>query len=125
MLARPQARSVALTQALFYLLTGLWPLVHIESFQKVTGPKVDLWLVKTVGALVTAIGAALGLAAYRREMTPELVVLGASSAASLTAIDVVYVARRRIAPIYLLDALAESLLIGGWIVVWMKPYGRS
>ena len=32
-------RSVALAQAVFYALTGIWSLVGIRSFQKVTGPK--------------------------------------------------------------------------------------
>jgi hypothetical protein len=33
-------------------MTGLWPLVSIGTFQQVTGPKTDLWLVKTVGVLI-------------------------------------------------------------------------
>jgi hypothetical protein len=33
----------------------------------------------------------------------------------LTAIDIFYVARRRIAPVYLLDAVAELAIIGGWL----------
>jgi 8-oxo-dGTP pyrophosphatase MutT (NUDIX family) len=46
----------------FYLLTGIWPLLHIQSFQSVTGPKTDLWLVKTAGVLITVIGAVLMMA---------------------------------------------------------------
>lgn len=30
--------KVALIQGVFYLLTGLWPIIDIESFQLVTGP---------------------------------------------------------------------------------------
>ncbi len=36
-------------------------------------------------------------------------------AAGLTAIDAVYVARKRISPVYLLDAVTEIALIGAWI----------
>ena len=43
-------------QAGYYLLTALWPLFHMDSFLKVTGPKTDLWLVKTVSVLLVAIG---------------------------------------------------------------------
>src|SRR4051812_49609509 len=52
-------------QGLYYLVTGVWPLVSIETFQMVTGPKTDHlvtgretdhWLVMTVGVLVTAVG---------------------------------------------------------------------
>jgi hypothetical protein len=48
---------IARVQGWFYLLTGLWAILDIDSFQRVTGPKVDLWLVKTVGVLVIVIGA--------------------------------------------------------------------
>lgn len=38
----------------YYLMTGIWPLLHIRSFVWMTGPKTDRWLVKAVGGLVTA-----------------------------------------------------------------------
>ena len=111
-------RPRLLTQGLYYLATGLWPLVSIGTFQKVTGPKCDIWLVKTVGVLVTVIGAVIGVAGARRNITPETPLLGAGSAAGLAGIDIVYVAKGRILPIYLLDALAELLLVGAWARVW-------
>ena len=109
---------LALAQGGYYAATGLWALVDIRLFQKVTGPKTDLWLVKTVGVLVMVIGAVLGVAGLRRRPTPEVALLAAGNAAGLTAIDIVYVARRRISPIYLLDALAELALIAAWAFVW-------
>ena len=126
-LARADTRrlfsAVALAQAALYLLTGLWPLVSIGTFQKVTGPKCDIWLVKTVGVLVTVIGAVIGVAGARRTITPETPLLGAGSAAGLAGIDIVYVAKGRIPPIYLLDALAELLLVGAWARVWYGVRG--
>ena len=113
-------RAVALAQAVFYILTGAWPLVSMRSFEAVTGPKTDRWLVKTAGVLIAVIGAALLRGAVRGPVTPELRLLGVGSALGLTGIDVVYVWRRRIARIYLLDALAE---IG--LVVWWALASRS
>lgn len=118
-------RLTALGQAGFYVATGVWSLIGIESFQKVTGRKTDVWLVKTVGALVTVVGAVLGMAGYRRTQTPEIPLLGAGSAAALTAIDIVYVARKRILPIYLLDAVAEIGLIVLWVVGWKSRTRNS
>ena len=46
-------------QGVYFLLTGVWPLLSIRTFEAVTGPKVDRWLVKTVGLLVAVIGASL------------------------------------------------------------------
>lgn len=50
---------LALAQGAFYLATGIWPLVSMRTFERVTGPKTDKWLVKTAGVLITAIGGAL------------------------------------------------------------------
>ncbi len=109
-------RLVALVQGLFYAATGLWSLVSIETFEMVTGPKVDDWLVKTVGVLVIVIGGVLIVAARRRQITLEILLLAVGSALGLTAIEVVYVARGRISPIYLLDAAAELMLVAVWSV---------
>jgi hypothetical protein len=49
-------------QAAYYCLTGIWPLLHLASFEAVTGPKTDDWLVKMVGLLAAVIGATLGVA---------------------------------------------------------------
>jgi hypothetical protein len=38
------------------LVGGLWPLVHIRSFEMVLGPKTDRWLVKTVAGLLIVNG---------------------------------------------------------------------
>ncbi len=108
-------RRVAALQAAFYVGTGVWPLVHRSSFERVTGPKADFWLAQTVGVTVTAIGAGLAQAAARRRpVPPELRTVACTGAAGLALIDLVFVARRRISPVYLVDALAEAALIGAW-----------
>jgi hypothetical protein len=112
-------RMLALGQGWYFLVTGVWPILHMRSFEWVTGPKVDKWLVKTAGVLITAVGATLAMAGRRGrgERPPdEIPLLAVGSAAGLTAIDVVYVAKKRISPVYLLDAVAEVALIGAWVV---------
>jgi hypothetical protein len=47
------------------------------------------------------------VAGLRKSTAPEAKLLSRASAISLTAIDVNYVAKRRIAPVYLLDEVAE------------------
>jgi len=109
-----EAVRLARLQAIFYIMTGVWPFVSMRSFEAVTGPKAVRWLVKTVGALVAVIGCALALASRRRQLAPEIVLVAAGSAAALATIDTVYVAKRRISPVYLLDAIAEIALLAGW-----------
>jgi hypothetical protein len=112
------AARTPIAQGGYYLVTGIWPVVSIRSFERVTGPKTDRWLVKTVGSLIAVVGAVVALAGMRRRATPELCLLGAGSAAALMAADVIYVARGRISRVYLLDAIAEALCIGGWLA-WL------
>src|SRR4051812_26261255 len=108
-----QTRKVLIAQGVYYVATGVAPFVSRRAFEAVTGPKREWWLVETVGALVTAVGAGVLGAAIRDRLTPELVTVAAGCAAGLATIDIVYVARRRIGPIYLVDAGAEvALLIG-------------
>ena len=105
---------LALAQGAYFALTGLWPLVSIRTFMAVTGPKTDIWLVKTVGVVVLAIGAVLLMAGARSAVTPEIYLLAVASAAGLAAIDVYYVAKGTIDRMYLADATAEVVLIVLW-----------
>ena len=114
------SRLVALTQGLYFAATGLWPLVSIMTFQMVTGPKTDLWLVRTVGVLVFVVGTVLIVAALRRRITPEILLLAVGSALGLAAIDVIYASRGRISPIYLLDAAAELIVVAVWAFAWWR-----
>jgi hypothetical protein len=109
-------RTVMLGQGLYYLVTGLWPLVSMSTFLAVTGQKTDLWLVQTVGALIAVMGAVLLLAARRPHAPTEVVALAVGAALALTAVDVIFVVQGRIAPVYLLDAAAELALVAGWIL---------
>jgi hypothetical protein len=76
---------------------------------------VDFWLAQAVGATVAAIGTGLAQAASQhRQVSPELRTVAMTSAAGLALIDLIFVARRRISPIYLLDAAAEAALVAAW-----------
>ena len=106
-------------QGTYFALTGAWALVHVESFMAVTGPKTDVWLVKTVGILVLAIGLVLLVAAMRERVGAEVALLATSTAAGLTAIDVTYATGDVIRDLYLLDALAEAALLLAWgVALW-------
>ncbi|HWG85453.1 MAG TPA: hypothetical protein VNT60_08245 [Deinococcales bacterium] len=109
-------RHVAMAQAGLYVLTGLWPIVSLGSFELVTGKKRDEWLVKTTGALITCVGAALAQGARARKVSPETRTLAVASALTLAGADVIYVLRGRIRPVYLLDAAAELAIAAGWAV---------
>lgn len=117
---------LALVQGAFFFINGIWPLVHVGSFMAVTGLKTDIWLVKTVGFLITAIGAALLVAAQERKVDRSIGLLGILSALFLAVIDVYYVTNGTIRPIYLLDAAIESVFMCGWLGIgWSALRTRS
>jgi hypothetical protein len=102
----------------FNLVSGVWPLLHMRSFEAVSGPKVDRWLVRTVGGLLAANGvvqlraadagedSALGLARQ----------LGVGTALTLALIDLRYGIPGRIRRIYVGDALMQA----GWVAAWLR-----
>jgi hypothetical protein len=118
-------RAVLVVQGAIYVVTGIWPLVSIASFEAVTGPKTDDWLVHTVGLLLAVIGAVLLAAAARRVVDGLVVALAVGVALSLAVIDVVYVANGTIARIYLADAALEGLIAALLLVVRAGPAARG
>lgn len=108
----PRIIRLTLTvQALYYLVTGVWPILSMASFEAVSGPKVDDWLVRMVALLVVVIGATLLIAVRRRAWTTETKVLAIGGALAFTAIDLRYALSGRISPIYLADAGLELAFV--------------
>jgi hypothetical protein len=103
-----------LAQGLYFFFTGVWPVVHMPSFLAVTGPKRDLWLVRTVGLLIAVAGLAILAAGANALVNAPVLILALGSAAALAAVDIVYVALGTIAKIYLLDAALEIALLLAW-----------
>ena len=85
-----------------------------------TGPKTDYWLVHMVALLAIGIGVAIGIAAWRRSATPEMVVLSIAAAFSFATIDIVYALRGTISRIYLADAVVEIT-----IIILVAAFGRT
>lgn len=108
-------RNVSRLQGSFNMISGLWPLIHMGSFEALTGVKTDKWLVRTVSGLLFT----LGMEQLRRPGNPESAAvarrLGIGTAATLVVIDLFYVASARISKIYLLDAAIELWWIRSWL----------
>lgn len=123
-------------QGVYYLITALWPILSIRSFELVTGKKTDHlitgrdgdhWLVMTVSVLILAVAITLLLAAYRRTHTLEIAMLGITAAVGLCAIDIIYTARNVISWIYLFDAALEIPLVFAWAITIAvnSPFGAE
>lgn len=110
-MAANETRSVLAVQSAYYVATGVLPFISRRAFEALTGPKREWWLVQTVGALVTVIGVALGRAAAHGHPQPDLLLVAGGSAGALAGIDLVYVAKGRIAPTYAVDGAIQIALM--------------
>jgi prepilin signal peptidase PulO-like enzyme (type II secretory pathway) len=113
-------KALALLQGLYYCITGIWPLIHIQSFQWITGPKTDIWLVHTVGVLVLIIGLVLTFSFFRRKVNSEPIMLAMGCNIGFILIEIIYVTQNVIWNIYLADALFQFILFILWISALIK-----
>jgi hypothetical protein len=112
--------KLCIIQGIYYILAGIWPVLDIQSFMMVTGPKTDVWLVKMVGLLSFSIG--LSLLYLKRYQIPP--VLNMLPAISFLAVDVYYALTNTISDIYLGDAFLELLFVLASIVIFTRDSGK-
>ena len=112
---RNRYRALAVFQGSLYLVTGLWPLLNMASFEAVTGPKVDRWLVRTVSGLLITIGVTQLLASSNTQNYRTAASLGVGAATTLATIDATYASHGRISKVYLLDAATQVCLLLSWL----------
>jgi len=90
-------------------------MVSVRSFEAVFGRKADRWLQRTTAGLLMGIGWAQTRCAAEGQWRHART-LGLAAAATLLAIDLVYVPKGRIAKTYLLDAAMEA----AWLFAWAR-----
>lgn len=117
---KPALRIILAAQGAYYLLTGAWPLVSMRSFELVTGPKLEHWLVHTVSLLALVIGTSLAAAARADEAAMSIRVLALGAAVAFASMDIFYVSVGRISPVYLLDAAAELAFALGIVIALVR-----
>jgi hypothetical protein len=83
-------RIIVWVQGIYTLVTAIWPIVDIESFMMVTGYKTDVWLVKTVGALLIPVaGCLISFLFIQTDRRPAFV-LGGLTCIAFICIDFYY-----------------------------------
>jgi hypothetical protein len=111
-----KSTDVARAQALFNILGGAWPIVNLRSFEWIYGRKRDVFLQKTMGGLLFAVGCVQLASADSPEEIGLVRRLGIATAFTLLAIDLVYIPKGEMRWTYWQDALCEV----GWIAAWMR-----
>lgn len=108
----------------YIFVTALWPLVDIQTFMDLTGPKHDVWLVKTVGALLIPISLTMFCFLWVKTEVWPLFVLAIGTALAFIAIDVYYAVNDVISNVYLIDAVVEGAFVVAWMVVGVQGQFR-
>ena len=113
---QPVSAHIAVAHGAYLLAAGAWPVLHLRSFEAVTGPKLEGWLAKGVGIGMANVGASLALAGRRGEVRRPLRILGLGMALGFAALDFYYAGiRRRISPAYLFNGVAQLIFASAWI----------
>ncbi|HLP07298.1 MAG TPA: hypothetical protein VK178_03970 [Opitutaceae bacterium] len=109
---------VARAQGVYYFVTGVWPFLNRTTFEWITGPKIDYWVVGSFGVVLAVIGGVLLLAARAERITREIAVLGAGSALAVASCDLLAGVQPRNTGAYFADAVVEVGLVGWWLWAW-------
>ncbi len=95
-------------QGLYYLVTGLWPIIHLSSFEVVTGPKASIFLLYMISFLTVVIAITL-LLSFNKEKSREIIFLSLASPLAFMINEVLF--RGQIRGIYFLDFAIEVIFI--------------
>jgi hypothetical protein len=116
-------RATLAIQGCYYMITGIWPLVSMRTFEAVTGPKTEDWLVHCVGVLAAAIGLTL-LAGVRGgragSALRETVVLSVASALAFAGIDLVYYFLGVIRWVYAADGVVQLAFVAVALFAYLR-----
>jgi hypothetical protein len=113
-------RIILWVQTLYYFITAAWALVVIKSFMEITGPKADVWLVKTVSVLLLAISFCFLANLFIKSNPWPAIILAGGCCIFLAFIDFYYAGKQTISAVYFLDGIAEVLLLLVWLFVIFK-----
>jgi len=117
MLTRKIYRGLLWVQAIYTFLTAAWGLIDIDSFMEVTGPKTDIWLVKTVSVLLLPVVVCFFSALFLKMPFLPVFLIAVITTARLASIDFYYTARHTIKWIYAIDGIVELIFLMVWIYV--------
>lgn len=117
---------LAVLHGLYNMIGGLWPLLHMDSFEIVTGPKRDEWLVRTVAGILLFIGLLLlHDALVRRRVDRTLRLVAGGIAGVLGIVAVAGSLTRVISFVYTVDGTIHCLFCVAWAVLHFRSIGTA
>lgn len=99
------ARTVRRSQGLYYVATGLWPVVATHHYMTSVGQDSHPWAARILGVVVAGLGAALAADVLPERWSRRLAI---GTAVMLGAGAAVFVARGKGVPVNLTDGLVQA-----------------
>jgi hypothetical protein len=115
-------RHLLWIQGIYILLTAVWPLIDMESFLKISGPKTDIWLVKTVAVLLIPIAILFISTIFFSSHPLPVLLVGIATSAGLASIELYYTANHTIKWVYAVDGILQIcfFLLWGYLLFLFK-----
>jgi hypothetical protein len=107
-------------QGTYTFITAVWPIVHIESFMWISGPKSDIWLVKTEGVTLMAISVCLLTGIFAKGDYLPIAALALFTSVGLAYVDFYYALNDTIWDTYMADGIIEIIFAICWLIVLWK-----
>ena len=107
-------------QGAYIFLTAVWPLVDIKSFMLITGPKTDIWLVKTVAAMLLPVALSFFVASHQQQINWPVYLLAMGSCIAFASIDFYYTLNGTIKWVYQLDGYLQIIFFITWIILILR-----
>jgi glycine/D-amino acid oxidase-like deaminating enzyme/nitrite reductase/ring-hydroxylating ferredoxin subunit len=106
-------RTPRIAQGAYYVATGLWPVLHLRSFEAVTGRKRNAWLIRALGGLIATVGTALLTDDIAGPGRARRLGLGAAVALGLTGLYLTV--SRRGSRSYVAEVAIEAGFAAAWL----------
>ncbi len=116
-------RWIITGQGTYYVLTGLWPVVHFSSFARFVAVNINAFQAHAFAAVIVVVGASLIQSARREPPGPFPASLGIAVAAAITLVDLIWLPRFGVASALWLDAVVEVAFVVGLLLSypWHQP----
>jgi hypothetical protein len=118
-LGQQPAQRAGRIQGGYYLLGGLWRLLHPRSFERAAGPKPDQFQTDVTAALFAAAGVALIAGTVKGAPQGSARVLAISAPVAVAAIDLRH--RRQIRGLFRVEAALEIAFAAAAAVLSWRP----
>ncbi len=113
-------RWLLLTQGVYYVLIGLWPLVHFDSFARFVALNVIPFQAQAFAAVIIVIGASLIEAARREPPGAYPTMLGAAVAGAIAIVSLFWLPRMGVASGLWIDFAIEVAISSALVLLYPR-----